>query len=103
MQFSSDGTKLCAGGRKDDEILGKYIKELFLKVKVDISYKANYKAIKDNDVKLLQEALSYLEANPSGLTKERVCYSILKRLYSLVPNDCEECLRDMSVYGVWGK
>ena len=30
LQFSADGTKLCAGGRKDNEILGKYSQMLLL-------------------------------------------------------------------------
>ena len=34
LQFSADGTKLCAGGRKDNEILGKYSQMLLLYVYV---------------------------------------------------------------------
>ena len=30
LQFSADGTKLCAGGRKDNEILGKYSQMRYL-------------------------------------------------------------------------
>ena len=52
-----------SGGAKDTiaavvlEATNKEIKELFLKVKVDNSYEANYKVIKDHDVKLVHEAL----------------------------------------------
>ena len=77
-----------SGGAKDTitavvlEATTKEIKDLFLKVKVDSSYESNYKILKEHDVKLLHEALSYLEINPNGLTKEGVCYTILKILYS---------------------
>ena len=79
------------------EATDKEVKDLLLKIEIYNSYEANNKALNSHDVKLLHETLKYLEVNPEGLTKEGTCYSIIKRLYTLVPYSCEGCLRDIGV------
>ena len=75
----------------------KDIKELLLKVKIDVSYEVNFKTLSSHDVKLLHETLKYLGVETDGLIKEGVCYNILKKLYSLMPYSCEGCMRDIDI------
>ena len=56
----------------------KDVKELLIKIKIDVSYEFNYNVLNSHDVKLLHETLKYLGPDPEGLTKEGVCYSIIR-------------------------
>ena len=67
------------------------VKEMLLKVKLDATYEANSKSLLAHEVKLLQETLKYLEINGEGLTKDGVVFSIMNKLFSLMPNKCGNC------------
>ena len=72
------------------------IKEMLIKIKIDASYDANSKILQSHEVKLVQEALKYLEVGGEGLTKEGVIFMLLNKLYILMPHKFKECNRIIS-------
>ena len=74
----------------------KEIKELLLKIKTNESYENNSKAILSFEVKILCDTLTHLGGVSQGLIKEGLSYRILHRLYALMPNHCESCIRTIT-------